>query len=287
MLQSGNAATISLEKETELTRGDGIKAKTPRFWKSVEWQVKRLRATQILDIEQQYKYYDLRWIEARDTYFPNMVRAFYANYAATLDNNGKKGQKASKLPILIKIQPLWLKNPREKLYKSSLAFTTKFWWAVVKLQLFSIGGDNILGEDRAVLVASLIWGFLLNIERIVTDEMRARATFSTSLPFPYLMNRLCKEAHMPLLTGINVEIVANKKHDFDKSKDETKHDLQVNDTVLEVFRPSGRTMRATTDHIYAFGAAIGAELAFIAYPLPTSTPSISDEAAATQGIEST
>ncbi|MCE5166567.1 hypothetical protein HAX54_021950 [Datura stramonium] len=110
--------------------------------------------------------------------------------------------------VLTDGQSPWLKNPREKIYISILTFTTMFWWAVVRHQLFPTGGDNILGEDRVVLVASLMLRFPLNIGNIILDEMRARATkFSTSLLFPCLLTRLCKEAHVPILDGIDVEMV--------------------------------------------------------------------------------
>ncbi|MCE3217085.1 hypothetical protein HAX54_010301 [Datura stramonium] len=74
---------------------------------------------------------------------------------------------------------------------------------------------------------------------------------------------------------------------FDKSKDETKHDLRLYKSVLEVFGPSGQAVRVDWDHTDASGAAIVAELTFIAASLHTSIPSTSDTVVATQGIEST
>ncbi|MCE2055496.1 hypothetical protein HAX54_042738 [Datura stramonium] len=46
-----------------------------------------------------------KWMsEAPSLYFSNMVFEFYANYAATLDIMCKKGQKASEIPILTRVQ---------------------------------------------------------------------------------------------------------------------------------------------------------------------------------------
>ncbi|MCD9641972.1 hypothetical protein HAX54_028531, partial [Datura stramonium] len=44
------------------------------------------------DIERGYKLYGLGWMsEAPGSYYPYMVREFYMNYMATLDNMWKKG----------------------------------------------------------------------------------------------------------------------------------------------------------------------------------------------------
>ncbi|MCE3049759.1 hypothetical protein HAX54_045735 [Datura stramonium] len=74
------------------------------------------------------------------------------------------------------------------------------------------GGDNNLAVDRAVLVAILVSRFPLNIGAIITEKMNCRAVkLSTSLPFPCLITRLCREAHVPILAGIDVETYATKK----------------------------------------------------------------------------
>lgn len=52
--------------------------------------------------------------------------------------------------------------------------------------------DNILGEDRAVLMASLLSNFSLNFGEIITEEMRIRVTqLNAAYLFPYLIMRLC------------------------------------------------------------------------------------------------
>ncbi|MCD7447540.1 hypothetical protein HAX54_031569 [Datura stramonium] len=132
--ESGNNATISLTEETEPMRGDVIKAKMPGFKKSVQCSVKgsdkyfqeRLTITRrehlkrnfakevkIIDselseypgIEKGYKLYGLGWTSgAPDSYFPNMVPEFYANFAVTLENMCKKGHKVSEMPISTKVQ---------------------------------------------------------------------------------------------------------------------------------------------------------------------------------------
>ncbi|MCD9559689.1 hypothetical protein HAX54_017850 [Datura stramonium] len=127
--------------------------------------------------------------------------------------------------------------------------------------------------------------FLLNIRQIITDEIMARVTkLSISLPFYYLVTRLRKEAQVLILAGIDVEIVANKKHDFDKSKDETKNDLRVHKAVLQVFGPSGKRVRVAVEHTDASSAAIGSYLSFVVAPFPTFIPFISDAPMTMRGL---
>ncbi|MCD9638060.1 hypothetical protein HAX54_021763, partial [Datura stramonium] len=227
--ESRNDATSRAQKNTFRKATAPREEDTSR--EALKVKIVDLELPKYTNIERGYKHYGLKWMSnAPGTYFPNMVHEFYATYATTLDNMCKK--------VLTDGQPPWLTNPREKIYKSTLIFTEKFWWAIMRVQLFPTRGDNMLGEDRA---------FLLSI----------------SLPFPCLVIGLCKEAHVPILVGIDVEIVANKKHDFDKSKDEAKHDLQLHKSVPEVFEPNGKLVRMTGDHTATSGAYTGVEVAFI------------------------
>ncbi|MCE3214829.1 hypothetical protein HAX54_053454 [Datura stramonium] len=76
-------------------------------------------------------------------------------------------------------------------------------------------GDNTLAEDKAVLVASLISG----------------------------------EDHVPILVGIDVKTYATKKYDLEKSKDETRYELELYKPVIEVFEfggPIAKVVEATT-----------------------------------------
>ncbi|MCD7471993.1 hypothetical protein HAX54_012815 [Datura stramonium] len=99
-------------------------------------------------------------------------------------------------------------------------------------------------EDRVVLVASLMFGFPLNIGALIVEEMHWRAVrLSTSFPFPCLITRLCNEAHVPILAGVDVETYATKKYGLDKSRDESRYDLKLHKP--EVFGASGQTARAT------------------------------------------
>ncbi|MCE3051429.1 hypothetical protein HAX54_049815 [Datura stramonium] len=77
-----------------------------------------------------------------------------------------------------------------------MTIAAQFYWAVVRLRLFLIGGDNTLVEDRAMLVASLMSGLPFNMG-------------------------LCREAHVPILAGIDVETYATKNAFITQPKGES------------------------------------------------------------------
>ncbi|MCE3049226.1 hypothetical protein HAX54_044418 [Datura stramonium] len=95
-----------------------------------------------------------------------------------------------------------------------------------------------------MVVAILMFGFPLNMGVIIADGMNSRAVkLSTSLPFQCLITQLCREAHVLILAGIDVEIPATKKYDLEKSKDKIRYLLKLHKLVIEVFRSSGQSAR--------------------------------------------
>ncbi|MCE3051860.1 hypothetical protein HAX54_051072 [Datura stramonium] len=163
--------------------------------------------------------------------------------------------------VLTDGQPSWLENTNERIVKCTLTFAAKFLWAVVQLRLVLTRGDNTFAKDRMVLVASLMSGFSLNRRAIIIEEINYRAMkLSASLPFPCLITRLCREAHVPILAGIDMKTYAKK---------------------------NGQTIRATNTTTEPVGRAIGVELVFHVAPIPTSTPYTSGATTTQSGVEST
>ncbi|MCD9639397.1 hypothetical protein HAX54_023840 [Datura stramonium] len=69
---------------------------------------------------------------------------------------------------------------------------------------------------------------------IIVNEINSRAMkLSTSLPFPCLIIRLCREAHLPIRARIDFETLATKKYDLEKSKDEIRYGLKLRKPVTE------------------------------------------------------
>ncbi|MCD9640698.1 hypothetical protein HAX54_026151 [Datura stramonium] len=79
------------------------------------------------------------------------------------------------------------------------------------------------------------------VEIIIEDMNCREVKFSTSLPFPCLITRLCKEAHVPIFAGIDVETYATKKYDLEKSKDESRYELKLHKQIPKVFEPNAAT----------------------------------------------
>lgn len=64
--------------------------------------------------------------------------------------------------------------------------------------------DNIIGEDREVLVASLMSNFLLNFGEIITYKMKIWETkWNTAYPFSCFVMTLYEAAHMPQITALD------------------------------------------------------------------------------------
>ncbi|MCE0481884.1 hypothetical protein HAX54_040062 [Datura stramonium] len=70
--------------------------------------------------------------------------------------------------------------------------------------------------------------FPLNMGEIIAEEINCRVMkLSISLPFPCLITQLCREAHVPILARIDVEIYATKKYDLEKYMDKTRQEKQL------------------------------------------------------------
>lgn len=62
-----------------------------------------------------------------------------------------------------------MNNPSVRITKSTLSLIANFLWGIVRCKLMPTTGDNILGDDRGVLVASFILRFPLNFIVKIVD----------------------------------------------------------------------------------------------------------------------
>lgn len=100
--------------------------------------------------------------------------------------------------VMTKGQPSWLTNTTKRIQKVSLTFPAKFWRGVVRYRFLPIGSKKILDEAKAVLMSSLLSGFLIDFGRIIVGEIRAWMTRSAMLlPFPceYYLMHSCRSAY--------------------------------------------------------------------------------------------
>ena len=67
--------------------------------------------------------------------------------------------------------------------------------------------DNILGGNRAILVASMVQKLSLNFGEIIADEMKIRMSRTdTAYPFPCLITELYRAANVTKIAGIDDDI---------------------------------------------------------------------------------
>ncbi|KAM3217714.1 putative protein isoform X1 [Capsicum annuum] len=241
------------------------------------------------EVKATFDRYQLGWMgEAPGRYSPEMVREFFASYAASLSSSTPKGQLVKNQPPMDRVQvrgrlvdisertiqrllfgtefkaptstaeynhrvsivkdrvkmadPVqrssllkwvasFIAENREEaswvtskgtITKASLNFAAKFWWAIVRSRLGSTSGDNRLTPDRAVLVASIMAGYNINIPRYIVEEIRERALqVTTSIPFPCLVYRLCRESGVPVLPEIDHPVEVTRIQDIGLIRDGT------------------------------------------------------------------
>lgn len=66
----------------------------------------------------------------------------------------------------------WLNNACARIFKDSITQKAIFWWGVIRTRLMPTAGDNIIGNDRAVLVAGLMSNYPLNFGEIIPNDMK-------------------------------------------------------------------------------------------------------------------
>lgn len=116
----------------------------------------------------------------------------------------------------------WLHNPSARIFKSLMTQEVRVWWGVVHCRLMPTTGDNIIGEDRAVLVDSLLSNLLLYLPKIIADKIKIWVMRPyTGYLFPRIIIKLFEASLVTIITGLDKEIHAKKTHypiRFDGSK---------------------------------------------------------------------
>lgn len=88
--------------------------------------------------------------------------------------------------------------------KGSLNFTAVFWWSIVCHRLALIANDNTLKLDHTALITCIMSGYALSLARHITKEILKRALkYSTSIPFPCMIYRLCNRVVVSIFVEID------------------------------------------------------------------------------------
>lgn len=68
------------------------------------------------------------------------------------------------------------------------------------------------------MVASMIEVFTVNFSQVIANKMHARYTkISISLLFSYLLTELCRLMKVPILSGVDDEVMTIKIEDINKT----------------------------------------------------------------------
>lgn len=98
----------------------------------------------------------------------------------------------------------------------------KFWWNIVHFQLCSTLMDNTMTSEHAVLAANIISGYDINIPLYIIIEIHEREfRDSTSISFPCLIDRLCRDSGIQTFHDIDRLIEVNRTHDVGLIKNDT------------------------------------------------------------------
>ncbi|PHU07576.1 hypothetical protein BC332_24065 [Capsicum chinense] len=109
----------------------------------------------------------------------------------------------------------WLTNLSKRIFKASLTSEVRVWWGILRTWLMPIDGDNILGDDRAILFARFVANLKLNFGEIITKKIKIRVSrFDIAYPIPCLITRLCRATNVPKIVGLEKELFARKTHNL-------------------------------------------------------------------------
>jgi hypothetical protein len=114
----------------------------------------------------------------------------------------------------IGVEPAWVREHTSSIKKAHLSFRAKFWWLIIRSWIRPTRADNVITLERAVLLASVLAGYDIDWAQVIADHLHEAAFhFSTSLPFPVMIHRLCREA------GIEVDPVRERHVEATSTRD--------------------------------------------------------------------
>ncbi|KAG5599363.1 hypothetical protein H5410_030733, partial [Solanum commersonii] len=158
------------------------------------------------DIYQLFNLHKCDWM-ARDprTYNEEIVREFYASYAATLYGSiSKQSKPIAQDPLTSTMvrdgeSAEWVATPRLGIRKATLNFVAKFFWLLVHNRVSPTKANNQLTWDIAFMVAALVAGLELDFAHMLLAEIHERTIkTSTTYPFPCLIFQLCRDSGVPI-----------------------------------------------------------------------------------------
>uniref|UniRef100_M1DV82 Putative plant transposon protein domain-containing protein n=1 Tax=Solanum tuberosum TaxID=4113 RepID=M1DV82_SOLTU len=131
------------------------------------------------------------------TYNAEIVREFYISYVATVRNSIYKWPSPQ---LSRNFKPHYCRTLILVIKKATLSFTAKFFWLLVQNRLSPTQVDNVVTWDRTVMIAVILSHLEVDFACILIAEIHERVfKATTTLPFPYLIFQLCRDASVPIL----------------------------------------------------------------------------------------
>ncbi|XP_059283778.1 uncharacterized protein LOC132037300 isoform X2 [Lycium ferocissimum] len=132
------------------------------------------------------------------------------------------------------LTPLWI-NPKHKIIKKDLNVEAKYWLNFVSCRLQPSKNETDIQTEKAILIASIMSGYPVNMGLIIFREIGDRARRErTSLPFPCLITALCKEAGFPAIPRRDRMVEASVDIDITRIKDQNDKEKTRSSTSVKV-----------------------------------------------------
>lgn len=101
----------------------------------------------------------------------------------------------------------WIKGYGE-INKDSLMFAAKFWWLIIKYQLFPTTSANVLTWEGATLIVSIMAQHVIDFAAILRYKIHDRAYMEEmNFLFLCLIQILCDEDKIPEIQGVNKKVL--------------------------------------------------------------------------------